>query len=341
MAAICVGSACDEAPLETEDRVRFGDEDLEHPEVVMLETPVDGGTALCTGSFVTATRILTAAHCVDDLVGPPSGITVVTDRRAVRATDVDVHPGWVPGEVDFYPSADRDRARAMGLDAPVYLGTVDLAIVHVAAGASAGITPAEIAGGPTLSPDDIVTIVGFGRDESETSGTRRTGTARFVRALPARMPDGALGLAGVSLAIEPHDGVIGCSGDSGGPLFDHAGRIAGVYANFVASGSVSDALGECNGTLNNIYTMPGPFSNWIFGETNPHQNESIRLDVTRDGAIAPNDALAIIRSLNRDGARALDPDAPSDLDLDVNGDGYVAPNDALALIRQLNFGSAS
>lgn len=56
-------------------------------------------------------------------------------------------------------------------------------------------------------------------------------------------------------------------------------------------------------------------------------------DVDRDGAVAPNDALAVINYIN-DLLKGIP--HPHDPFLDVNGDGFIAPNDALLVINEIN-----
>jgi hypothetical protein len=64
-------------------------------------------------------------------------------------------------------------------------------------------------------------------------------------------------------------------------------------------------------------------------ETNP-------LDVSRDGAVSPIDALLVINYLNSSGPGRLDDIAGTPPPLDVNLDGFVSPVDALMIINALN-----
>jgi hypothetical protein len=72
----------------------------------------------------------------------------------------------------------------------------------------------------------------------------------------------------------------------------------------------------------------------------PWQNSRDRLDVNRDGLVAPNDILILINDLNARGARSLPvppvlPLAPPPF-IDVSGDNLVAPGDALLIVNFLN-----
>ncbi|MCA9125425.1 MAG: tandem-95 repeat protein [Planctomycetales bacterium] len=71
----------------------------------------------------------------------------------------------------------------------------------------------------------------------------------------------------------------------------------------------------------------------------PYHNPLIDADVNADFNIAPNDALAVINALNRDGAGKLSSDwvdPQGKLFIDVDGDGYLAPIDALLVVNRLN-----
>ena len=73
----------------------------------------------------------------------------------------------------------------------------------------------------------------------------------------------------------------------------------------------------------------------------PWQNPLDALDVTRDGAVTPLDALAIINELttpayHQEATGRLDDLAAPDLYFDVNGDQSVSPVDALIVINRLN-----
>jgi len=72
----------------------------------------------------------------------------------------------------------------------------------------------------------------------------------------------------------------------------------------------------------------------------PWQNPNNPMDVTADTVVAPNDALRIINSLNKDGPRSLPtvpvaPDVPPPF-YDTSGDNFIAPGDASLVINFLN-----
>ncbi|MFV1969261.1 MAG: Ig-like domain-containing protein, partial [Pirellulaceae bacterium] len=95
---------------------------------------------------------------------------------------------------------------------------------------------------------------------------------------------------------------------------------------------VEDGNGGAATGVVTITLTPRPPSAW--------QNLQNPLDVNADGFISPIDALLIINSLNRGGARELPvpvvpPNAPPPF-YDVNGDGFISPADALQVINYVN-----
>lgn len=71
--------------------------------------------------------------------------------------------------------------------------------------------------------------------------------------------------------------------------------------------------------------------------TSPYQNRIEPMDTTKDGFVAPNDVLAVINKINRDGAGELTaPDGEVDVAFDVTGDNWVSALDALRVIQVLN-----
>ena len=76
----------------------------------------------------------------------------------------------------------------------------------------------------------------------------------------------------------------------------------------------------------------------------PWYNGRLPMDVNDDGSIAPNDAIAGVSSINRDGTRVLPTPREEGVVApfyDVNRDGALAPNDVLTVVNFLNSRSAS
>jgi secreted trypsin-like serine protease len=192
---------------------------------------VNGSVAGCSGTLVSPSVVLTAAHCVTS--GPvairtvffPGGVEADYDVAAYA-----VHPEFSPTRL-----ADADIALLL-LGTPV-----------------AGVEPVPLA---TRSPraGKKATIVGYGRDETGTFGLKQFGSVK-LRKCPRRFNPAGLtaGQLARSLCWRPRRrGQDTCHGDSGGPLL----------VNFVLVGVTSGGFPDCPGLLS-WDTDVVPFLSWI------------------------------------------------------------------------------
>ncbi len=213
-----------------------------HQAVVAL-TWGSGSSNFCSGTLITPTVVLTAAHCVDNI--SPTLLEVFfgnnVDQPGERRDAV---------EVTYHPLLDTENL-AHGYD---------LGLVRLASPAPADATPiAHLPAGLGLTQTDESTaleFVGFGRTENDTSGIKLTAMAVLAKVCDG--PDPCL-WSGAAVA----HGAFGypmadggpCKGDSGGPAFLwRNGReyVAGVT-------SYGDEFCEYYG----VSTRPDSYAAWI------------------------------------------------------------------------------
>jgi secreted trypsin-like serine protease len=226
----------------------------EHDAVVSLHTRYSNGSVaaaiFCSGTLITSTVVLTAAHCLDTAKG---GSTFKTRSPSTVAIYVGNQPssgtGAVYGvsETIIHPSYNRNALRN------------DIALIRLASPV-AGVTPVPhlpaSLGFTSADAGSPINFAGFGLTETNSSGTK----------LQVTIPLGGLGcsVAGCTnagdsatqISYAQSGGVGGpCSGDSGGPAFITRGGQ--VYVGATTS------YGDSGCTVYGVSNRADAFEGWI------------------------------------------------------------------------------
>lgn len=219
-----------------------------HMAVVALVPPEGSGYVgmHCTGTLITPTVVVTAAHCLE-------GYSV---------GEFDIFFGnnvWQPGthravsEMQQHPSYG-------GLQNPV----ADIAVVRLASAAPTTVTPIPfLPASLGLTSADVggpVVFSGFGVTEDNTSGVKMTVTGSIGLVCPGPSGCNYGGAWVVASAIGyPQSPGGPCSGDSGGPAF--VTRSGQEYLAGVTS------YGDENCAQYGVSIMPQGFESWILAFT--------------------------------------------------------------------------
>jgi len=182
--------------------------DTDSPVVRITLISRSGKPFLCTGTMLTSTKVLTAAHCFFE---PIRAAYIEAGRLRADATRVTVHPG-----VSEQPTAVFNDVAILTLKTAVNLPTVPLFTSRA------------------LEAGDKIAIYGYGQTEDEspdhfTAGILRSGQMRLDSVTPDHL----------IAAFDGKKGSNTCFGDSGGPAIFSSGGIVGIVG-ITSSGVVSD-----------------------------------------------------------------------------------------------------
>jgi hypothetical protein len=215
-----LASACGMAPADrSEVKVTNGREvgENEYPSVVLLYDKVQGG--ICTGTFITPTVVLSAAHCTMAGKVDADGNVDLT-MSLIKVTDpVNKKAEFLAESVSIVRNPLWDKN---GRNVNKY----DLSLITFPAGTAKAVS--ELASVPAKAKDKF-TIVGFGLNQmkdmsnGDSAGVKREG----VNAVSS-VSGGFIQFTGKdSTGNADGTDASSASGDSGGPLFIN-GKVAGV-----------------------------------------------------------------------------------------------------------------
>jgi secreted trypsin-like serine protease len=206
----------------------------------------------CTGSVVAPRLILTAGHCVENLLTgaayPASGFSILTFTQSATGGErqISTVSGVIPYE-GFERSVDTGDAALLALSAPVR---------------APAITLATSADAPQLQAGTTATIVGWGKTrftEREPSRTLRSaGTVVQASTWCTRTAPPFL-VSGELCALDaPSYTSGGCNGDSGGPLL-----VAGANGVPVDVGIAVHVYGRCSTRRPTVFTRIDAIAPWL------------------------------------------------------------------------------
>jgi hypothetical protein len=223
LAAVTVGcghAAEQPSAAETTQRIAGGTLDLEHLAVFQAFTRWEGGYGACTATLIAPNVLLTARHCVAE--GESSnvrcGVSFFGDT--VKGSSVVATNAAVPAEESNY-------YRGLDIRVPAESNSMcgyDVALIILSLPVLASVaTPAVPRIDRPVEVGEPYVAVGYGvNDEGEPNPGRMT-----LGDLGVRCASGCERAFGVTSTEFLGDTGI-CSGDSGGPALDAAGKVIGV-----------------------------------------------------------------------------------------------------------------
>jgi V8-like Glu-specific endopeptidase len=201
--------------------VRHGvDDGDQNPSIVKLIMRVGSSYYLCSGSVIAEDVVLTAAHCVDEVV-IPFDVRIIYGQESLNAAEVIIHENYSTAaphirytEGNYYRFSSADIA-LLKFDEMIPLPTLPIG------------NPPEVRG-------ELMTVVGYGNNENLSSGVRRNGQVEFIATSATYLSNKeTVDLSDGSILIDPGPtNQTVCGGDSGGALI-YQDRLVGVTSGGV------------------------------------------------------------------------------------------------------------
>ncbi len=192
--------------------------------------------SLCTGSLISRSLVLTAAHCVGNSA---QSLRVFTGLRRSEPTSIlDVTEFKIPSVWPDHKTADHDRG--------------DLAILRITGDLPRKYHPVSILAQDELQAQQEILVAGYGRND----GVNKKG-AGILRKVSLAVVDPHYG--NTEVLIDQQFGKGACHGDSGGPAYIKTS--AGYQLWGVTSREHDDPEKDC--THFSIYTKVIPYLSWI------------------------------------------------------------------------------
>ncbi|MGZ3721920.1 MAG: S1 family peptidase [Bdellovibrionales bacterium] len=200
---------------------------------------------LCTGVLITKNRVLTAAHCGNEmrqgiiLFSTDLSTTDQSLRRPVTGVKVQPHFGETLDRIEARPGRPVNSLKNWG----------DLAVMSFSGGLPRGFTPALIAASDAVNDGDPVILAGFGL----LDGREKT-QAQHLNAVTVPVKKAQYSKS--EFTVDQSGGKGACHGDSGGPA------MIASNGKFYLVGITSRGFDD-NCVKATIYTRVSFFIDWI------------------------------------------------------------------------------